>query len=290
MAGTGNRLLAGQAGGAAAALPRLRRWGVDEPGLHRRDAGNRHDGALDCGVRLLRGVGAGALQGHQKMDRARFDAELHELEARALYQVGLELVINRQYTEAKAVFQRIEQEYGDTPVAADAARQLQDLALLETRRRGLQNPASAARAAVPVAGAKLPEGQVEGRDLLPLVEKPGSDWPDRYLFTHKGRWKTGADPDDHQWNGFAVRNQQYRFVDNNSLYDMQKDPSQTTNIFEEHPQIVKQMQAVYDSWWKETRPRMVNETAPMSPVRPFHVLYEQQMKSGGIPEWVPPEL
>lgn len=141
-----------------------------------------------------------------------------------------------------------------------------------------------------LAGARLPDGQVEGRDLLPLIENPDAAWNDRYLFTHKGRWKTGANPDDHQWSGFAVRSQQYRFVDNNSLYDMQKDPSQTTNIIEEHPEIVKQMRQVYNSWWKETRPLMVNETAPMSPVRPFHVLYEQQMKSGGIPEWVSPEL
>lgn len=141
-----------------------------------------------------------------------------------------------------------------------------------------------------LAGASLPEGQVEGRDLLPLLEKPVTEWDDRYLFTHKGRWKTGANPDEFQWKGFAVRNQQYRFVDNNSLYDMQKDPSQTTNIIDDHPEIVKQMRAVYDSWWKETRPLMVNESAKMSPVRPFHVLFEKQMNSGGIPDWQPPEL
>lgn len=141
-----------------------------------------------------------------------------------------------------------------------------------------------------LAGAELPENQVEGRSLLPLIENPQAKWDDRYLFTHKGRWKTGANPDDHQWNGFAVRNQQFRFVDNNSLYDMQKDPSQTTNIIDDHPEIVKQMRTVYDSWWKETRPLMVNESAKMSPVRPFHVLYEEQMKSGGIPEWQPPKI
>ena len=141
-----------------------------------------------------------------------------------------------------------------------------------------------------LAGADLPNGQVGGRDLLPLVENPKADWNDRFLFTHKGRWKTGANPDDHQWQGFAVRNQQFRFVDNNSLYDMEKDPGQTTNIFDDHPEVVKQMREVYDSWWQETRPLMVNESAPMSPVRPFHVLFEKQMKTGGIPDWQAPEL
>ena len=62
------------------------------------------------------------------------------------------------------------------------------------------------------------------------MEGPMPDWEDRYLFTHKGRWKTGAEPNDFQWKGFAVRNQQYRYVEGNALYDMQKDPLQFTNL------------------------------------------------------------
>ena len=141
-----------------------------------------------------------------------------------------------------------------------------------------------------LAGADLPEDQVEGRDLLPLIRNPDTSWQDRYLFTHKGRWATGADPDEFQWKGFAVRDQRFRFVDNNALYDMQVDPAQSTNIIADHPEIVKQMRAVYDSWWQETRPLMINESAPMSPVHPFHVLFEQQMKDGGIPDWPAPKL
>ena len=37
-------------------------------------------------------------------------------------------------------------------------------------------------------------------------------WKDRYLFTHKGRWKTGEDPNEYQWQNFAVRNQRFRLV------------------------------------------------------------------------------
>jgi arylsulfatase len=141
-----------------------------------------------------------------------------------------------------------------------------------------------------LAGARAPADQVEGRSLLPLIEQNAADWPDRYLFTHKGRWKTGADPDDHQWQGFAVRNQRYRFVENNSLYDMQQDPGQTTNIIDQHPELVEEMRREYDAWWKATRPLMVNEDAPMSPTRPFHVWYDQQREQTGIPDWQAPEL
>lgn len=141
-----------------------------------------------------------------------------------------------------------------------------------------------------LAGAKHPAGQVEGRSLLPLIEGQSSNWQDRYLFTHKGRWRTGAEPNNFQWQNFAVRNQRYRFVNNTALYDMQADPGQKTNVIDKHPQVVKEMRAAYDAWWKKTRPMMVNETAPMSPTRPFHVLYNKQLKAGGIPQWKSPKL
>jgi arylsulfatase len=141
-----------------------------------------------------------------------------------------------------------------------------------------------------LAKAKLPAGQVEGRSLLPLIEDPAVAWEDRYLFTHKGRWKTGEDPNEHQWQNFAVRNQRFRLVGESALYDMRKDPSQTTNVIDQHPAVVKQMRAAYDEWWKGTRPLMVNEDAPMSPTRPFHELHRKQMAAGGIPDWKPPTL
>jgi arylsulfatase len=71
---------------------------------------------------------------------------------------------------------------------------------------------------------------------------------------------------------------------------MQKDPGQKTNVIDQHPDVVKQMRAAYDAWWKATRPLMVNEDAKMSPTRPFHELYRKQMETGGIPEWKPPRL
>jgi len=141
-----------------------------------------------------------------------------------------------------------------------------------------------------LAGAKSPERQVEGRNLLPLIVDPQAEWADRYLFTHKGRWKTGSNPDDFQWKGFAVRNQRFRLVGNDALYDMEKDPRQTTNVIDQHPEVIEKMRVAYDAWWKETRPLMVNENVPMSPARPFHELYKRQVESTGIPAWQPPAL
>ena len=71
---------------------------------------------------------------------------------------------------------------------------------------------------------------------------------------------------------------------------MQADPGQKTNVIDKHPEVVKAMRTSYDEWWKKTRPLMVNETAPMSPTRPFHVLHAKQLKAGGIPMWKSPKL
>lgn len=141
-----------------------------------------------------------------------------------------------------------------------------------------------------LAGVPLPEGQVEGRNLLPLLSAPDAEWTDRYLFSHQGRWRTGDNPDNHQWKNFSVRNQRFRFVENIALYDLQNDSGQTTNVIAEYPQLVQQMRAAYDGWWRKTRPLMVNEDAPMSPTRPFHEAYNKQLQTTGIPDWAVPEL
>jgi arylsulfatase A-like enzyme len=142
-----------------------------------------------------------------------------------------------------------------------------------------------------IAGAKLPADQVEGRNLLPLIESDDAAkvWTDRYLFTHQGRWPKGDDPDKHQWKNFAVRNQRFRFVNGTELFDMQADPGQTKNVIDDHPEVAKQMRDAYDAWWKETRPLMVNEDAPNSKTRPYWQAFAEQEKANGIPRWEPPK-
>ena len=135
-----------------------------------------------------------------------------------------------------------------------------------------------------LAGAQLPNTQVEGRSLLPLIESTDKDWPDRYLYTHVARWPTGSEPNDYQHVNYGVRNQRFRLVGPRAgnqnqnrkersaavrpstaqLFDLEADPLQTKNVAAEHPEVVEKMNAAYDAFWKEARPMMINETAPMS--------------------------
>ena len=162
-----------------------------------------------------------------------------------------------------------------------------------------------------LAGATLPEGQVEGRSLLPLLEGKTDGWEDRYLFNHICRWPTGANPEDFRDVNFSVRNQKYRYVAaaagggkgkrkkggpasaapiGPELYDMEADPGQTKNIIADHPDITAQMKAAFNQYWTEAIPLMVNEKAEMSPTRPYHEWFREQEAAGGIPKWVAPEL
>ncbi len=145
---------------------------------------------------------------------------------------------------------------------------------------------------VELSGAQTPERtqKLDGRSLVPLLEEPRAAWPDRYLFVHVGRWAKGADPDKSKYSRCAVRSARFRLVNNNELYDIQADPGETTNVIDQHPQVVEAMRAAYDAWWAEARPLMVNEDVPLAPERPFFVLYEEQLEKEGLPEWQPPEL
>ncbi len=160
-----------------------------------------------------------------------------------------------------------------------------------------------------IARAPLPDKQIDGRSLVPLLENPQVDWPERLLFTHVARWPTGSEPNDYQFVNFAVRSQRFRLIgprantngppptftrsevlQRSALYDMQSDPLQRTNVLDQFQDVAAQMLQAYDSFWKESRPLMVNEAVPMSASRPYHDAFRSQLAEEGIPDWQPPQL
>jgi len=126
--------------------------------------------------------------------------------------------------------------------------------------------------------------------MLPLLEDPAAEWPDRELFIHVGRWERGEDPELSKLTKCAVRTQRWRFVNNDTLYDIPADPLEDTNVIDDHPEVVARPRKAYDQWWQETVPLMVNEKTPLAPEHPQEVRYDMQLKERGIPEWLPPEL
>lgn len=144
-----------------------------------------------------------------------------------------------------------------------------------------------------LAGAKLPETVqgLDGKSLLPLLKDPESEWSDRELFVHCGRWPTG-EMESFKYKKCAVRTQRWRFVNNKYLYDISKDPGETKDVSAQYPEVVAELRESYDKWWESVTPLMVNEGLPtIEPEdQPFAIRYEKQLKEKGIPEWAPDAL
>ena len=127
-----------------------------------------------------------------------------------------------------------------------------------------------------IAGGEPKEkAQLHGRSLTPLLKNAKADWEDRYRVVHKGRWAKGG-AEAARETQFAVRNQRFRLVGRNTLFDMEKDPSQKKNVIADHPEIAKQMNAAYDKWYDGALPNMVNEDAPLTGHNTFHLMYWKQ--------------
>jgi arylsulfatase len=117
--------------------------------------------------------------------------------------------------------------------------------------------------------------QLHGRSLTPLLKDPAASWEDRYRFFHKGRWGKGEAAESRETD-FAVRNQRFRMVGRDQLYDMEQDPSQKTNVIKDHPDTAKAMSAAYDKWFAGALPNMVNEDAELTGHNTFHLMYWKQ--------------
>jgi arylsulfatase A-like enzyme len=145
-----------------------------------------------------------------------------------------------------------------------------------------------------LAGVKLSDElktQVKGRSLVPLLNDPASNWSDRLIITHVGRWPKKADPDEHKYKMAAIRNQRWSLVTEAGakepmwkLYDLTADYEQTTDVAEKHPEIVGQLAKSYDEWWSAVRPEMINENVTGPKLNPFAVMYWKQFGGGPTAE------
>ena len=137
-----------------------------------------------------------------------------------------------------------------------------------------------------IAGVKLSEKltkQVEGRSLMPLLRNPQSDWPDRTLFTHLGRWPKGTDPTEYKYRQCSVLTPRWHLVcvatDGTKqwqLFDLSVDPGEKSDVSSANPTIVMQLDLAYDNWWNSILPQLVNESAVGPAINPFKELYNEQ--------------
>ncbi|MES2594073.1 MAG: arylsulfatase [Verrucomicrobiota bacterium] len=153
-----------------------------------------------------------------------------------------------------------------------------------------------------LAGATLTpeaEKQVQGRSLVPLLEKPDAAWEDRTLFSHVGRWPKGTDYNLAKSRGASVRTTQYHLVSEAGgqgkgkakkaavapvgwqLFDVKADPAEAKNIAADKPEVVKSMLASYDAFWTSLAGQIdLNEKAIGPKLNPFAEEYWAQFGGG----------
>jgi arylsulfatase A-like enzyme len=97
---------------------------------------------------------------------------------------------------------------------------------------------------------------LDGRSLQPLLlaaGKPsGKSWPDRMLFSH--------------WGGkVSVCSQRFRFDAQGALFDLERDPGQTTNVANQHTDATHEFQEAVAAWRTEMRlSELKNDQRPLT--------------------------
>ena len=137
--------------------------------------------------------------------------------------------------------------------------------------------------AAELAGVKVPgKLGLQGRSLVPLLADADAEWPNRYIFSHKGRWAKGKAAAS-KYSTCSVRDERFRLVNNKELHDIRNDPGERTNVIDKNPDVVAAMRKAYDAWWEGALPCMVNENAPVPRVNPFKEAYGKQFGKTDTP-------
>lgn len=98
-----------------------------------------------------------------------------------------------------------------------------------------------------MCGVTAPAGvKFDGRSLWPLMNGSGAAWEDRILHT---QWHRGDQPE--LFRNHAARSQRWKLVNGTELYDMEKDPAESTDISTANPQIVERMRRATEAWMRD---------------------------------------
>ncbi|MDQ1257146.1 MAG: hypothetical protein QG656_1748 [Candidatus Hydrogenedentes bacterium] len=98
-----------------------------------------------------------------------------------------------------------------------------------------------------VCGVAKREGvALDGRSLKPLLLGENTEWPDRTLYF---QWHRGDAPE--LYRDCAARSQRYKLVNGVELYDIEADPGELNDIAKDRPEIVREMRAGYEAWFKD---------------------------------------
>lgn len=90
---------------------------------------------------------------------------------------------------------------------------------------------------------------LDGESIKPLLYNKSVSWLDRVLFTDSQRVYTPI-----KWKSTAVMSQKWRLLNENELYNIEKDPGQEKNVAAQFPETVQRLSKAYDAMWNKMEP------------------------------------
>lgn len=98
----------------------------------------------------------------------------------------------------------------------------------------------------------------DGISLAPLLKGEVNDLEDRKFVVQFAKDYSNA---DYKYSGSVIWNK-WRLVLGEELYDLTNDPSQTTNVASQNPEVVNAMKTYYEEWWSDI-PRGDDQITPL---------------------------
>lgn len=99
-----------------------------------------------------------------------------------------------------------------------------------------------------------PVKPLDGKSLKPLLTEKDAEWENRILYMDTQRKQNLV-----KYKQYSVMDDNWRLVDGNELYDINKDLAQENNVFNEHPEVVERLADGYEKWWKSIMSEGPNE-------------------------------
>ncbi|MDF7806336.1 arylsulfatase [Pontiellaceae bacterium B12219] len=99
-----------------------------------------------------------------------------------------------------------------------------------------------------------PAKPLDGISFKSLLTESEPAWPDRILYMDTQRLQNLV-----KYRKYTVMDKDWRLVNGDELYKMSDDLGQTTNVFDQFPEVGKRLAEGYEQWWTSITEEGVNE-------------------------------
>ena len=110
-----------------------------------------------------------------------------------------------------------------------------------------------------VCDIRVPEDyQPDGVSLKPLLDESDPSWSRNHHVIQFHGGAGGTALPSKPFEQTVVLTERWRLVNSHQLYlfDIQADPAQRNDVAAQHPEVVKQLRAMYEPFWQHVSPRM----------------------------------